>query len=96
MLPARVPGRCRSCRPETSGRVIPRESKRHSPSQAVIVIGVPDRSSLPLVRLVGIVLAIKAGTERAKRDKFELLIHGREGQIRQRNSFSHDPRNINE
>ena len=38
--------------------------------------------------------AIKAGTERAKRDKVELLIHGRDGQIRARNSFGHDPRNI--
>ena len=38
--------------------------------------------------------AIKAGTERAKRDKVELLIHGRDGQIRERNSFGHDPRNV--
>jgi hypothetical protein len=38
--------------------------------------------------------AIKAGTERAKRDKVELLIHGRDGQIRERNSFGHDPRDV--
>nr|WP_315598611.1 DUF2188 domain-containing protein [uncultured Cupriavidus sp.] len=38
--------------------------------------------------------AIGAGTERAKHDKVELLIHGRDGQIRERNSFGHDPRNI--
>jgi len=38
--------------------------------------------------------AIRAGTERAKADKVELLIHGRDGQIRERNSFGHDPRNI--
>lgn len=38
--------------------------------------------------------AIAAGTERAKRGKVELLIHGRDGQIRERNSFGHDPRNI--
>ncbi|MCM3609458.1 DUF2188 domain-containing protein [Cupriavidus pauculus] len=38
--------------------------------------------------------AIQAGTERAKADKVELLIHGRDGQIRERNSFGHDPRNI--
>ncbi|WP_244789368.1 DUF2188 domain-containing protein [Cupriavidus pauculus] len=38
--------------------------------------------------------AIQAGTERAKKDKVELLIHGRDGQIRERNSFGHDPRNI--
>ncbi|WP_354677352.1 DUF2188 domain-containing protein [Cupriavidus plantarum] len=38
--------------------------------------------------------AIAAGTERAKQDKVELLIHGRDGQIRERNSFGHDPRNI--
>ncbi|WP_225934426.1 MULTISPECIES: DUF2188 domain-containing protein [unclassified Cupriavidus] len=38
--------------------------------------------------------AIEAGTERAQADKVELLIHGRDGQIRERNSFGHDPRNI--
>lgn len=38
--------------------------------------------------------AIHAGTERAKAAKVELLIHGRDGQIRARNSFGHDPRNI--
>ncbi|KAI3590984.1 hypothetical protein D9X30_4469 [Cupriavidus sp. U2] len=38
--------------------------------------------------------AIKVGTERARRDKVELLIHGRDGQIRERNSFGNDPRNI--
>jgi hypothetical protein len=38
--------------------------------------------------------AIKAGRERAQRDKVELLIHGRDGQIRERNSFGNDPRNI--
>jgi hypothetical protein len=38
--------------------------------------------------------AIRAGTEHALRDKVELLIHGRDRQIRERNSFGHDPRNI--
>lgn len=38
--------------------------------------------------------AIRAGTERAKADKVELLIHGRDGKIRERNSFGNDPRNI--
>ena len=38
--------------------------------------------------------AIAAGTERAKRDKVELLIHGLDGRIRARNSFGHDPRDI--
>ena len=38
--------------------------------------------------------AIKAGTERAQRDRVELLVHGRDGQIRERNSFGHDPRDI--
>lgn len=38
--------------------------------------------------------AIRAGTERAKADKVELLIHGRDGQIRARNSFGHDPRDV--
>ena len=38
--------------------------------------------------------AIAAGTERAKRDKVELLIHCRDGQIRERNSFCHDPRDV--
>lgn len=36
--------------------------------------------------------AINAGTERAKRDKVELFIHGRDGKIRERNSFGNDPR----
>ena len=38
--------------------------------------------------------AIQAGTERAQYHQVELLIHGRDGQIRERNSFGHDPRNI--
>jgi len=38
--------------------------------------------------------AIAAGTEKAKNVKAELIIHGRDGQIRERNSFGHDPRNI--
>ncbi len=38
--------------------------------------------------------AIVAGTERAKKEKVELLIHGRDGKIRERNSFGHDPRNV--
>ncbi|AVA33658.1 DUF2188 domain-containing protein [Cupriavidus metallidurans] len=38
--------------------------------------------------------AIHAGTERAKADKVELLVHGRDGQIRARNSFGHDPRDV--
>ncbi|MCM3609470.1 MULTISPECIES: DUF2188 domain-containing protein [Cupriavidus] len=38
--------------------------------------------------------AIAGGTERAKRDPVELLIHGRDGQIRERNSFGDDPRNV--
>lgn len=35
--------------------------------------------------------AIAAGTEKAKRAKAELLIHGHDGQIRERNSFGRDP-----
>lgn len=38
--------------------------------------------------------AIRAGTERAQRDNVELLVHGQDGQIRERNSFGNDPRNI--
>ncbi len=38
--------------------------------------------------------AITAGTEKAKQGKVELLIHGRDGQIRARNSFGHDPHDI--
>jgi hypothetical protein len=38
--------------------------------------------------------AIAAGTEKAKNDKVELFIHGRDGQIRERNSFGHDPRDV--
>lgn len=36
--------------------------------------------------------AISTGTERARHDKVESLIHGQDGQIRERNSFGHDPR----
>lgn len=38
--------------------------------------------------------AVAAGTERAQQKKVELFIHGRDGQIRERNSFGHDPRDI--
>ena len=38
--------------------------------------------------------AIAAGIARAKKDKVELLVHGRDGQIRVRNSFGHDPRDV--
>ncbi|WP_454743952.1 DUF2188 domain-containing protein [Cupriavidus necator] len=38
--------------------------------------------------------AIAAGTERAKQKKVELFIHGGDGQIRERNSFGHDPCDI--
>ncbi|QET02017.1 DUF2188 domain-containing protein [Cupriavidus pauculus] len=38
--------------------------------------------------------AIAAGTEKAKLDKVELFIHDRNGKIRERNSFGHDPRDI--
>ncbi|MCY0852748.1 DUF2188 domain-containing protein [Cupriavidus sp. D39] len=36
--------------------------------------------------------AIAAGTTEAKQDNVELMIHGRDGQIRMRNSYGHDPR----
>ncbi|MNT95803.1 hypothetical protein D3C72_2377550 [compost metagenome] len=38
--------------------------------------------------------AFAAGTERAKRDKVEVLLHGLDGQIQMRNSFGNDPRDI--
>lgn len=38
--------------------------------------------------------AIKAATEGAKQNKVELFIHGRDGRIRERNSFGNDPREI--
>ncbi|QUN28688.1 DUF2188 domain-containing protein [Cupriavidus sp. KK10] len=38
--------------------------------------------------------AIAAGTEKAKQMKVELFIHGLDGQIRERNSFGNDPRDI--
>ncbi len=38
--------------------------------------------------------AIKAATETARQAKVELFIHGRDGQIRERNSFGNDPRDI--
>jgi hypothetical protein len=35
--------------------------------------------------------AINAGRNTAQRARVELLIHGRNGQIRERDSFGHDP-----
>lgn len=35
--------------------------------------------------------AIKYGTEQAKKEKTELFIHGKDGKIRERNSFGNDP-----
>lgn len=35
--------------------------------------------------------AIKWGTESAKKSNSELLIHGRDGKIRERNSYGNDP-----
>lgn len=35
--------------------------------------------------------AINRGTVIARRDKVELLIHGRDGKIRERNTFGNDP-----
>ena len=35
--------------------------------------------------------AIRAGTEIAKNQESELLIHGRDGKIRERNSHGNDP-----
>ena len=34
--------------------------------------------------------AIASGTEKAQKRQVELFIHGRDGQIRERNSFGHD------
>lgn len=38
--------------------------------------------------------AIATGTEKAKRTKVELLIHGRDGQIHERNSFGQETPDI--
>lgn len=38
--------------------------------------------------------AIAAGTEKARQLHVELLVHGRDGRIRMRNSFGTDPRDI--
>lgn len=38
--------------------------------------------------------AIKFATEQAKNQKTELLIHGKDGRIREKNSYGNDPRNI--
>jgi hypothetical protein len=38
--------------------------------------------------------AIASGTEAAQQAKVELFIHGSDGQIRERNSFGNDPRDI--
>lgn len=35
--------------------------------------------------------AIQIGRELAKRDKSELIIHGRNGRIREKNSYGNDP-----
>jgi hypothetical protein len=35
-----------------------------------------------------------AGRERARRDKVEHIIQNKDGQIGQRNSYGHDPRNV--
>ena len=35
--------------------------------------------------------AIKAGTQIAKRNNSEIFIHGRDGKIRERNTFGNDP-----
>jgi hypothetical protein len=35
--------------------------------------------------------AAKAGTLLARKNKSELLIHGRDGKIRERSTFGHDP-----
>jgi len=36
--------------------------------------------------------AIKHGTGIAQKDKTEIFIHGRDGKIRERNTFGNDPR----
>lgn len=38
--------------------------------------------------------AIAAGWQKAKQDGVELLIHGRDGKIRERTSYWHEPRNV--
>ncbi|CAG2140911.1 hypothetical protein D3C81_1262060 [compost metagenome] len=38
--------------------------------------------------------AIQAGTGLARRQKVELLIHGVDGKIRERDSYGHDPREV--
>ncbi|MGY8524221.1 DUF2188 domain-containing protein [Paracidovorax citrulli] len=38
--------------------------------------------------------AIEAATDVARRDRVELLVHGRDGQIRMRNSFGNDPASV--
>lgn len=35
--------------------------------------------------------AIQRGRELAKRDKSELIIHGKDGKIREKNSYGNDP-----
>lgn len=38
--------------------------------------------------------AMEKGRELAKEQKSELLVHGKNGEIRIRNSYGHDPRNV--
>jgi Uncharacterized protein conserved in bacteria (DUF2188) len=35
-----------------------------------------------------------AGRDIARRNKSELLVHGRDGKVRERHSYGHDPRRI--
>ncbi|TWG80391.1 uncharacterized protein DUF2188 [Cupriavidus gilardii J11] len=35
--------------------------------------------------------AIEVATDAAQREHVELIVHGRDGQIRMRNSYGHDP-----
>lgn len=38
--------------------------------------------------------AAERGREIARKDGVEFLLHGRDGQIREKDSYGHDPRNI--
>lgn len=38
--------------------------------------------------------AADRGREVARKDRVEFLLHGRDGQIREKDSYGHDPRNI--
>ena len=53
-----------------------------------------ERESVPQKRVPTQKEAIKLGREIARNNKLELIIHGRDGRIKEKNSYGNDPRRI--